>query len=77
MLENPTAIVIFFITIVAVVVLGYYGYKVFKQFITPAEISRGHPCCRRVQTTGKTLVRGRVRMSTCWGTVVRKQHQTR
>jgi hypothetical protein len=35
MLENPTTIVIFFITIVAVIVLGYYGYNAFKRYLSP------------------------------------------
>lgn len=37
MLENPTAIVILFITIIAVIVLGYYGYNAFKRFLSPTE----------------------------------------
>ncbi len=43
MLENPTAIVIFFITIVVAIVLVYYGYNAFKRFLSPEEKKRWPP----------------------------------
>ena len=36
MFENPTAIVISFIAIVAAIILGYYGYKAVKSYLSPA-----------------------------------------